>query len=82
MTVSFGSGIVDEHIIVYDLRNEKEYTLWERMEYDYVLFMENGELFVRKNDYEKSISSFWEDHIGEKGKLRIENNELVFVPVS
>ena len=52
------------------------------MEYDYVLFMENGELFVRKNDYEKSISSFWEDHIGEKGKLRIENNELVFVPVS
>lgn len=83
MTVSFGSGIVDEHVIVYDLRNEKEYTLWERMVNDYILFMEDNELFVRKLDTESSISSFWEKSRGEKGRLKInESDELVFVPVS
>ena len=83
VTVSFGSGMVDEHIIVYDLRNKKEYTLWERMENDYVLFMENNELFVRKIDTESSLSSNWEKSRGEKGKLKINSNdELVFVPVS
>ncbi|MBR5682362.1 MAG: hypothetical protein IKW96_03640 [Ruminococcus sp.] len=84
MTVSFGSGIIDEHIIVYDLRNEKEYTLWDRMEYDYILFMENNELFVRKTDYESVSNSNWAENMsmGENGRLRIENDKLVFVPVS
>ena len=85
MTVSFGSGIIDEHIMVYDLRNEKEYTLWERMENDYILFMEDNELFVRKTDYESVSNSNWANDMsmGEKGRLKINSNdELVFVPVS
>ena len=85
MTVSFGSGMVDEHIIVYDLRNEKEYALWERMEYDYVLFMENNELFVRKTDAESLLNTDMinDMSIGEKGRLKINGNDkLVFDPVS
>ena len=83
VTISYGSGMVDEHIIVYDLRNKKEYTLWERMVNNYVLFMENNELFVRKIDTESSTSSNWEKSKGEKGRLKInENDELVFAPVS
>ena len=68
MTVSFGSGMVDEHIIVYDIRNNKDYTLWERMEYDYILFKENNELFVRKTDSESLFNSNWKEDmsIGEK----------------
>lgn len=85
MTVSFGSGMVDEHIIVYDLRNEKEYALWERMEYDYVLFMENNELFVRKTDAESLLNTDMinDMSMGEKGRLKINGNDkLVFDPVS
>lgn len=50
-TVSYGSGIVDEHIVVYDYANGESYTLWERGVYDYVLKMEDGKLLVRRTVY-------------------------------
>ena len=55
------------------------------MEYDYILFKENNELFVRKTDSESLFNSNWKEDmsIGEKGRLKINSNdELVFVPVS
>lgn len=74
-TVSFGSGIVDNHIVVYDYHNEKEYTLWERMHFDYSLYLDNGELFVLKSPYWNK-----EGDLEEVGKLQIENDILKFKP--
>ena len=43
-TVSFGSGIIDEHVVVYDYVTGTEYTLWERGVFDYTLRLEDGKL--------------------------------------
>ena len=50
-TVSFGSGIVDEHIVVYDYATGTEYTLWDRGEYDYTLRMDGWTLLCDKRIY-------------------------------
>ncbi len=50
-TVSFGSGIVDEHTVVYDYANRQSYTLWERMRFDFHLFTADGALQVKKLPY-------------------------------
>lgn len=47
-TVSFGSGIVDDHIVVYDYMNRQSYTLWDRGTFDYHLYTDNGALYVGK----------------------------------
>lgn len=47
-TVSYGSGMIDTHVIVYDYAARQEYTLWERGEYEYALRMENGDLICDK----------------------------------
>lgn len=53
-TVSFGSGIVDDHIVVYDYANRQSYTLWERGVFDYHLSMVDGVLTVHKKQYNNS----------------------------
>lgn len=50
-TVAYGSGIVDYHIIVYDIAENREYTLWDRGEYDYSLTMEGDKLTAVKSEY-------------------------------
>ena len=53
-TVSFGSGIVDEHIVVYDYANRQIYTLWSRMQFDYHLYNTDNAaqpLYVGKTPY-------------------------------
>ena len=50
-TVCFGSGIVDEHIVVYDFINKQSYVLWDRMQFDYHLYMADGKLLVGKTPY-------------------------------
>lgn len=50
-TVSFGSGIIDERIIVCDYTAGKNYELSDRMNYDYCLFPDNGHLLVKKTKY-------------------------------
>lgn len=44
-TVSIGSGIVDERIIVYDYANGECYELQDRFFHRYELELKNGELF-------------------------------------
>lgn len=73
-TVWFGSGICDQHIIVYDYKNDKEYALWDRMQYDYNLTMKDGRLIVEKRPY---ISS--EQENCETGMLVLDNDTLHFV---
>lgn len=50
-TISFGSGIIDNRIIVYDYAADKEYQLADRMYYDYYLFMQDGRLTATQTDY-------------------------------
>lgn len=50
-SVSFGSGIVDEHIVVYNYVNKQSYTLWDRGTFDYHLYTADGALYVGKTPY-------------------------------
>ena len=50
-TVSFGSGITDTHVVVYDYANGQEYTLWDRCIYDYYLRAEDGALLCCQYAY-------------------------------
>ena len=82
-TVSYGSGLIDEHIVVCDLIKDETYTLWERGEYDYILVKENGQLFVQKSKYG---ANRWpltskETIKAENGILAITDGTLVFMPV-
>ena len=49
--VSFGSGIIDDRIIVYDYAQGKQYELSDRGKYDYYLRMDSDKLFVVGKDY-------------------------------
>jgi len=68
-TVSFGSGIVDTRVIVFDYAAGKEYQLSDRMVYDYFLSMDNGKLMVTQMDYldRKPL---------ESAELRLLNGEI------
>ena len=48
---SFGSGIIDERIYVYDYSSKQLYVLKNRMKSDFTLFMNNGEVWVRESKY-------------------------------
>ncbi|MCL1793961.1 MAG: M56 family metallopeptidase [Oscillospiraceae bacterium] len=49
-TVSFGSGIVDTRVVIYDYANGKSYELSARGIRDYRLSIENERLIVTEND--------------------------------
>lgn len=55
-TVSFGSGLIDEHIVVYDYANRQSYTLWDRGHYDYHISLVDGALHVTRTVFEPSFS--------------------------
>ena len=50
-TVSFGSGLIDTHVVVFDYANGQEYLLWDRGVSDYALHLENGRLICDKWGY-------------------------------
>jgi len=68
-SASYGSGLIDERIIVYDYVNQKTYVLADRGQYDYILFEKDNSLYVKKN------SSSTLTVIGS-GKLAIINDAL------
>lgn len=71
-SVSFGSGIVDNHIEVYDIKNGTKYTLWERMKNDYHLVYEDGQLFCVKVSYGSEREK-------TAGRLAIQGDSLVML---
>lgn len=77
-SVAVGSGIEDLRITVFDLANQKDYTLAARMEYDYWLCASGSTLIVRRCPY----SHRSEDALQETvlGTLAIAEEQLVFVP--
>jgi len=67
-TASFGSGIVDTHVVVYDYACGVSYELWDRAFFDYALSLEDGRLIVTQSEYcGKAIAS---------GELAIVDGEL------
>ncbi len=54
LTSAFGSGIVDEYVTVYDLKEETYYTMRDRMVSDYRLSLEDGKLMVTITPYATS----------------------------
>jgi hypothetical protein len=69
-TVSFGSGIVDTHILVYDYAKGKTYTLSDRMSYDYRLSLEDG------NQLLATQYKYGDDKPLVMSELRIVNGDL------
>lgn len=53
-TVSFGSGIVDTRVLIYDYANDKGYDLSDRMYYDYSLSLVDGQLVVTQTGYNRN----------------------------
>ena len=68
-TVSFGSGIIDSRVIVYDYAAGKEYQLADRAVYDYNLSMKDGKIMVTQTDYSNSKPLV-------TGELRLVNGEI------
>lgn len=58
-TVLFGSGMIDEHVVVYDYANRQSYTLWERGSFDFHLYDVDGAIYVGKTPYmgDKQVDS-------------------------
>ena len=73
-TVSFGSGIVDTRVLVYDYANNELYDLSDRAVYDYALLMENGNLFVQRTPYLTGTAGD-----SQKGVLRIIDGKLTMI---
>jgi len=71
-TVSYGSGMIDTHVVVYDYKRHTQYTLWERGVTDYALRELNGQLVCDKWAYP-------DGEVTESGYLAIENDELVWI---
>lgn len=61
-TVSIGSGMVDNRIIVYDYACGLSYELSDRCKFDYVLTMQGDSLIVEKRGY-------MQDELVESGEL-------------
>ena len=61
-TISFGSGIIDNRILIYDYAGGASYELSDRGNFDYVFNMQKDSLVVEKRVY-------MQDELVESGKL-------------
>lgn len=68
-TLSFGSGIIDNRIIIYDYAGGASYELSDRFNFDYVLNMQGDSLIVEKRVY-------MQDELTESGELVFLNDTI------
>ena len=68
-TVSFGSGLIDKHVLVHDYENGTQYLLWHRGIHDYDLYLKEGHLYVAMRPTMKG-------EILESGQLVLEEGRL------
>jgi hypothetical protein len=73
-TVSFGSGIVDTRVAVYDYASGKLYELSDRMYYDYALSIKDGRLVVKQSEYNGAEIAI--------GNLAISDGELIGIGIN
>lgn len=50
-SAAFGSGMIDSRLYAFDFANDVCYTLCDRGNYDFTLYIDKGGLFVRKTIY-------------------------------
>ena len=68
-TLSFGSGIVDDRIIIYDYAGGVSYELSDRGNFDYALNMQEDSLIVEKRVY-------MQDELVKSGELIFLNDTI------
>ncbi len=69
--IAFGSGIVDERILVYDYANSELYELSGRGKYDYALALEDGILKYKRYTYHATSFPGKDDTPEETGVLTL-----------
>lgn len=75
-TLTIGSGIGDNRIMIYDYANGASYSLEDRMKYDYSLSVQNGLLIVTKQAFSHDKSG----EVVETGYLAYLNDTVQMVP--
>lgn len=68
-TVSMGSGVIDNRVVVCDYAKGVIYSIVERMENNYTLSLEDGVLLVTKSDYDTGA-------VTDRGPLVFEDETL------
>ena len=76
-TLTMGSGVGDNRIIIYDYANGASYSMEGRMEYDYSLSLKDGLLIATK----QAFSNDKKGEVVESGYLAYLNNTLQIVPL-
>ncbi len=71
-TISLGSGMIDNRIIVFDYAEGVSYELSKRGEFDYSLFLQDGNLMVNKHRYNSH-------ELLEVGRLTYINGDIEMV---
>lgn len=77
-TLTIGSGIGDNRIVIYDYANGASYSLEDRMEYDYSLSLKDGLLIATKQVY----SNDKKGEVVENGYLTYLNDTIQIVPLA
>ena len=78
VTWGFGSGMYSQGITVYDIRNNLQYTLHERCDYDYTLDGADGRLTVKRSESYNAPGVDPDAPAEVTGTIRIENGSLIF----
>jgi hypothetical protein len=78
-TISIGSGIVDNRVVIYDYANNRSYELQDRFYYDYSLSWENGRLVVVQKEYNNGSPGRGSEQV--TGTMAILNGELVVIGI-
>jgi hypothetical protein len=81
--VSFGSGICDMHVVIYDYANGIRYALWDRGHYDYYLRMNDtdGYLYVDKRYYSSNMQVSSGRLVFKDGGIQIEGGNTESISV-
>ena len=74
-TLSIGSGMIDNRIIIYDYANGVSYELEDRGTHDYTLSLQDGKLIVTKRVFNSST-------VVETGYLAYLNDTIQIVPLT
>jgi|GEM_PF-900324 hypothetical protein len=74
-TISIGSGIIDNRIIIYDYAGGASYELSDRMNYDYVLNMKNGKLIAEKRKFMQEELILSGELVFKSGTIKIQPRE-------
>lgn len=77
-TLTMGSGIGDNRIIIYDYANGASYSLEDRMEYDYSLSLKDGMLIATKQVY----STDKKGEVVENGYLAYLSDTIQIAPLT